>query len=434
MWGTPESEPERVQTAAVHIARVVVVLTRDVASGQLILRAMSLVYTTLLSIVPLLALSFSLLKGLGVHNQLEPVLQRLLAPLGPEADAVTGHVMQFIENMHVGVLGSAGLALLLYTSVSLVQKIEESFNFIWHVSHSRSIGERFSRYLSVLLIGPLLVFSAIGISTAVMNSDVVGRITSIEPFGLVFYELSSVVPYLLVIAAFALVYLFIPNTRVRYFPALMGAVVGGILWQTAGWGFAQFVASSTRYAAIYSSFAVLILFLIWLYMSWLILLFGASVAFYVQHPEYVIRRSGEPRLSNRMRERVALILMSHIVARYRRAQAPLTAQELARPLRIPMHAIDPVLDALQEGGMLTQSNDDPPAYLPARDLSAVSVLELLDVVRRAGEDRYLTPAALPASAGVERALEQYQRSLKASLSTSSITTLIDDEPEGPPRP
>lgn len=417
-----------------HIARVLVVLVRDLASGQLILRAMSLVYTTLLSIVPLLALSFSLLKGLGVHNQLEPTLQRLLVPLGPEGDAVTARVMQFIENMNVGVLGSAGLALLLYTSVSLVQKIEESFNFIWHVSHSRPVGERFSRYLSVLLIGPLLVFSAIGMSTAVMNSDLVQRITAIDPFGMVLYQLSSFVPYVLVIAAFALVYLFIPNTRVRYLPALVGAVVGGILWQTAGWGFAQFVATSTRYEAIYSSFAVLILFLIWLYLSWLILLFGASVAFYAQHPEYVIPRSGEPRLSNRMRERLALIVMSNIAARYRRGQAPLTAADLSRPLGMPMHAIVPVLDALQNGGLLTQSNDDPPAYLPARDLNTASVHELLEIVRSAGEDRYLTPAGLPASAPVERALAQHSRELESSFASLSIMALADEEPEGPQRP
>ncbi len=434
LWPTPEADAGPVKAALMHVARVLVVLVRDLASGQLILRAMSLVYTTLLSIVPLLALSFSLLKGLGVHNQLEPTLQRLLAPLGPEGDAVTARVMQFIENMNVGVLGSAGLALLLYTSVSLVQKIEESFNYIWHVSHARPVGERFSRYLSVLLIGPLLVFSAIGMSTAVMNSDLMQQITAFDPMGTLFYQLSSFVPYVLVIAAFALVYLFIPNTRVRYAPALLGAVVGGILWQTAGWGFAQFVASSTRYAAIYSSFAVLILFLIWLYLSWLILLFGASVAFYAQHPEYVIPRSGEPRLSNRMRERLALILMSDIAARYRHGQAPLSAPELARPLGIPMHAVDPILDALQAGGLLTQSNDDPPAYLPARDLTTVSVHELLEIVRNAGEDRYLAPSALPASAPVERALAQFGNTLQSSFAPLSIMDLVDEKPAGPPRP
>ena len=118
--------------------------------------------------------------------------------------------------------------------------------------------------------------------------------------------LSRLVPYLLIIAAFTFVYLFMPNTRVRLWPALVGGIVGGIAWQSAGWVFAVFIAGSGNYAAIYASFAILILFMIWLYLSWLVLLFGASVAFYVQHPEYLYMRGGEPRLSNRMRERLGL--------------------------------------------------------------------------------------------------------------------------------
>ena len=120
------------------------VLTRDIVRGQLTLRAMSLVYTTLLSIVPLLALSFSVLKAFGVHNQTEPMLRSFLSPLGEKGEEVSHRIIEFIQNMNVGVLGSLGLALLLYTSVSLMQKIEESCNFLWHISQPRSIGERFS--------------------------------------------------------------------------------------------------------------------------------------------------------------------------------------------------------------------------------------------------------------------------------------------------
>ncbi|MDH5246943.1 MAG: YihY/virulence factor BrkB family protein, partial [Betaproteobacteria bacterium] len=139
--------------------RLVIALFRDLVAGNLTLRTMSLVYTTLLSMVPLLALSFSVLKAFGVHNQVEPMLQNLLAPLGEQGHELTSRLVGFIAQMNVGVLGSVGLALLLYTAVSLMQKIEESFNAIWHITHLRSLGDRVSRYLTVLLVGPILVFS-----------------------------------------------------------------------------------------------------------------------------------------------------------------------------------------------------------------------------------------------------------------------------------
>ena len=168
---------------AVRTARLAIVLVRDVMTGTLTLRAMSLVYTTLLSMVPLLALSFSVLKAFGVHNRIEPVLQDLLAPLGAQGDQITRRLVEFIDHMNVGVLGSVGLALLIYTVVSLMEKIEESFNSIWHVTQLRSLGERYSRYLSVLLVGPILVFSAIGITAIALNSDIVQGVLAIGPLG-----------------------------------------------------------------------------------------------------------------------------------------------------------------------------------------------------------------------------------------------------------
>ena len=409
-----------------RIVRMAVVLIRDIAQGQLTLRAMSLVYTTLLSIVPLLALSFSVLKAFGVHNQTEPMLQRFLAPLGPKGEEVSHQIIQFIQNMNVGVLGSLGLALLLYTAVSLMQKIEESFNYIWHISQPRSLGERFSRYLSVLLVGPILLFAALGMTASAMNIGIVHDVLALEPFGHLFYELGRVMPYLLVIGAFTFVYMFIPNTRVELGPALIGGMVGGALWQSAGMAFAVFVASSTKYSAIYSGFAILILFLIWLYLSWLILLFGASVAFYQQHPEYLVAEGGEPRLSNRMRERLALVIASLIADHYVTGRPAWTLRQLTQALGVPMHAVDVVLAGLEQTKLLVESKDDPPAYLPARDLGAMSVRQLLDAVRSAGEDRFLNPAGLPVSAPVAQVLARLDQALTAATRDVTVRDLAAD--------
>src|SRR5215471_179259 len=170
---------------AIRAARLAIVLFRDFWSGGLTLWTMSLVYTTLLSMVPLLALSFSVLKAFGVHSRIEPMLQDLLAPLGEQGHEITGRLVEFIDHMNVGVLGSVGLALLIYTVVSLMEKIEGSFNSIWHVTQLRSLGERFSRYLSVLMVGPILIFSAIGITAIAFDSDIVRGLLAVAPLSTV---------------------------------------------------------------------------------------------------------------------------------------------------------------------------------------------------------------------------------------------------------
>lgn len=411
---------------AVRTARLAIVLFRDVMTGGLTLWAMGLVYTTLLSMVPLLALSFSVLKAFGVHSRIEPVLQDLLAPLGAQGHEVTSRLVEFIDRMNVGVLGSLGLALLIYTVVSLMEKIEESFNSIWHVTQLRGLGERYSRYLSVLLIGPILMFSAVGITAIAFNSDIVQGVLAIQPLGELLLAVGKLAPYALVISAFTFFYIFIPNARVRFAPALVGGVAGGILWQSAGWAFALFVASSTRYAAIYSSFAILVLFLIWLYVSWLILLFGADIAFYLQHPEYLYAMPGEPQLSSRMRERLTLAVMSHVASNFVGGRSPWTLHQLTQRLRVPMHAVNAVLDALEKGGLLTRSHDDPPAYLPARDLADVSIAELLSVARIAGEDRFLNPESFAVPPFAEDLINRIERTLVGSLGDVSVKMLATE--------
>jgi membrane protein len=423
IWGPHETPQAPWQERGLRFVRTVLILARDLALGQLTLRAMSLVYTTLLSIVPLFALSFSVLKAFGVTNQIQPLLLNLLEPLGEKGVEVARRIAEFIENMNVGVLGALGLGLLLYTAISLMQKIEESLNFIWHIPQPRRLGERFSRYLSVLLVGPILVFSALGLTATVMNIDAVRAMLAVDTLGQVMQAVGRLTPYLLVIAAFTFVYLFIPNARVRIGPALVGGAVGGIVWQTAGWLFAVFVASSSRYAAIYSGFAILVLFMIWLYVSWLVLLFGASVAFYTQHPEYLYLGSGEPRLSNRVRERLALSVMNLIARRFVAGERAPSQPEFTQLLGVPMHVLNTVLEALEGRALLLQSADDPPLFLPARDPSLISVAQVLDAIRSAGEARFVSPQTMPVPLPVDQVLDKMQSAVDSAVGGISLREL-----------
>ena len=431
IWGGRLGAMPAWKAGMITPARLALVLMRDLAHGQLTLRATGLVYTTLLSLVPLLALSFSVLKAFGVYNQIDPILLNFLAPLGEKSADASKWVIRFIENLNVKVLGSIGLALLIYTVVSLMRKIEESVNFIWHVARLRSFTRRFSGYLSLLLIGPVLIFSAIGITSSVMATALVRPWLALEPVGGAVYALGRAISVFFVIGVFVFAYYFGPNTRVRLSAALTGGIAAGLLWQGASWAFAEFARISTQYAAIYSSFAIFLLFLIWLYLNWLILLLGASIAFYSQHPEYLVLQQGEPRLSNRMRERVALMLMYMIGKTYRDGGPAWTLSKLAQRLDVPSYALKMVLDALEQDGLLVQTGNDPPAYLPSRDIGSITLEELLHTVRAAGEEQYLGPEAVPVPEEIESILARVNLAIDGQVRDLTLRDLVTP---GPPSP
>jgi membrane protein len=395
LWGTPVEDMPPWKRWLVRPLRIGYALAQDLADGLLSLRAMSLVYTTLLSLVPLIAVSFSVLKAFGVHNQLEPALLNVLEPLGQQGVEITNHILGFVDNMKVGVLGSVGIGLLLYTVVSLIQKIESALNYTWRVRRPRPLARRFSDYLSVIMVGPVLMFSALGITASVHQAEWMQTMLAIEPFGALLAFTGKLIPYLLVIGAFTFVYMFVPNTRVQLRSAFVGALVAGVLWQTAGWGFTLFVASSTKYTAIYSSLAILIVFMIWLYLSWLILLIGTSIAFYHQHPEFMGTQAYSGRLSNRLLERLALQLLLYIAQNFYRGKQPWTSTALARKFRAPVGSMDNVLALLQAGGLVASDGEENPGYLPARPLDALTIKQALDVIRAIGETSLLNADRIP---------------------------------------
>jgi len=386
VWEQDLNTLPRWQSFPLKAVRIAYALVRDFMEGRLTLQAMSLVYTTLLSLVPLIAVSFSVLKAFGVHNQVEPLLLKFLEPLGERGVEITNRIIGFVDNIKVGVLGSLGIAMLIYTAVSLIQKMEDAYNYTWHVGRSRSFASRFSNFLSIIIMGPVLIFTSLGITATVTSTTFMQTLMAVEPFGSLYRLISLTVPYMLAILAFTLTYLFIPNTSVRVSSALAGGVAAGVLWNITGKLFATFVLTSTQYTAIYSGFAIALLFMIWLYLSWFITLIGASIGFYVQHPEYLIGNRREFKLSNRMKERLSLALMVLIARRYYRDQPAYAAQELAKTLTVPSAVVDELLDVFVEHGLLSRTDADPSAYLPVRPLEHTTVKQVLDVVRHAKEN------------------------------------------------
>ncbi len=366
-----------------HVLRYAVALIRDMFAGGLMMRSMSLVYTTLLSIVPLLAFSFSVLKGFGVHNQLEPILYTMLEPLGAQGAEITRQVIDLVDNVKGSLLGGISLAFFIYTAISMVQKIEESFNYVWHVAKRQNFARRIVEYMIVLLIGPVVIFVALGMIASLRSNAIVQFFLSIDFLGPLVVATSKLTPYLLVTGVFTFLYVYMPNTRVRFRSALIGGLAAGFAWASISVIFATVVVFSTRTQLIYSSFAVAITALIWLYMNWLILLIGAQLAFYHQNPAYLRIGRREPRLSNSMRERLALNIMFLVGRAFRDGNSSETIRSLAQHMRIPSVTLTPIIAGLETEKLLTSTELED--LVPAREMSRIKLTDILAVVRVHGE-------------------------------------------------
>ena len=419
IWSYNASDADGAHSPWRHFLQIVVMVGRDLMDGMITLRAMSLVYTTLLSMVPLLAVSISVLKGFGVHDQLEPTLASILAPLGEQSAEISAHIVGFVDNMQIGVLGALGLGLLIYTAVSLIQKIEAAFNYTWRLQNSRSLMQRFSDYLSVIMVGPVLLFSAVGITASLSSNQIVELLNTLPYMNDLLRLMGKLLPFLLVIAAFTFVYMLVPNTRVKFRSAFYGAVIAGVIWQVSGILFTSFVGGSTSYTAIYSGFAILLVFMIWLYLSWVILLIGASISFYHQNPDQLKREQIDFHMSGRMRDQLALQAMVNI-ARAHDQQSELipSLENLASYQQVPVSALKRMLDALQSDGLIRLSGQNPPLYLPAASLQRIKLADILRSAH-AAEDGGQSDGCR-SDAEVSKFLKELEQALETHMNEESL--------------
>jgi membrane protein len=408
-------------------ARFAYALLRDFLHGDLTLRAMSLVYTTMLAIVPLLAFVFAVMKGLGIHRDLEPVLRGFLGPLGPRAGELSESIIGFVDNVSGSALAITGIVLLLYSAFSMAQKVESSFNFVWRVDHPRSVARRFGEYLSFMLLGPLIMSVVMGFTATLASTAAMSRLHEIGFIGRMLDALSWFLPYAVIIASFTVLYVIIPNTRVRFKPALIGGVFAGILWAGGGSLFTSFIVSVSRYEAIYAGFAIVLVAMIWLYLSWVILLLGAQLAFYVQHPEYLPLGQRAPSASNATRERLALSVMLSVGRDFETPGHGWRIESLAASLRVQRHQLEPVVSALIDEGLLTRTREN--RLIPARDLRRIGVAEIFASVRSRARDSHheFDDEWNSTVAGVAVEVE---RAIRAALGERTLADLVDADEKG----
>ncbi|MBI3796346.1 MAG: YihY family inner membrane protein [Deltaproteobacteria bacterium] len=404
----------------VRCLRLAIVVVEEFQANLLNLRAMSLVYSTLLSLVPLLAVTFSVLKAFGVHNQIEPLLTQALEPLGSKGADLAWYMLGFVSNLRVGLLGAVGVAGLFFTVISLIGQIEDALNHIWRLRYPRPLARKFSDYLSVVLVGPVLVFSAFALTASAQSSWLVQYLLSYGSLSLVITMVTRVMPLLFLCIVFTFLYKFLPNTRVPLRSAMIAGVTAGLLWQVAGLGFARFVASSTRYTVIYSSFAVLLLFLIWVYVGWLIVLVGGEVAYLHQNGHLLVRWRRRRDRNPLSRVRLAFLFLTTITRRYLTQEPLWRLTELAATLEVSPVDLEDLIDEFVRRRILLRSLE-PEGLALGRPPEGVAVSEILDAIETIEE-----PPGTKEDA-VSLILERREQAIRQALAGLTLHSLCSEE-------
>ena len=431
IWDKPLADLPFWHRAALITGRIGWAVVGDLLGGALSLRAMSLVYTTLLSIVPALAIAFAIFRAFGFDSYIETMVADLLSPLGDQGVEITQQMMEFVKRVNVNVLGTVGFAFLLYTVISLINKVEAAFNSIWRVESSRSLARQFTEIVSMGVLGPLVVLTVFGIMAGAVSNSFAGALADQWMVRYVIEQSSRLIPYAVLIAAFGFIYRMIPNTRVTLSAAAVGATVAGIAWGAAGWTFATFVVKSAQYVAIYSAFASLVFFMIWLYAAWLILLGGCSIAFYYQNRAYLSPYAGVSLLTLRQLERMAVQTLLLVHEAFERGQTPWTEEALARRLHVPMESMGEIASALCDADLLTFSAGTPNRFVPGRPADKTRIQDIFIAVRKKRYNRSVMDDTLAHEPRVEAIFEEMDNRLSELVEPVTVATLMDADEDKP---
>jgi membrane protein len=416
---------------AVKAMRVVVLALHGLYRNRSLVRASALAYATFLALIPLLALLFAVFKGFGLQRLLEAHLMERLAPGSQE---FAKQVLQYIETTKVASLGVFGVVFLLVALVVVMTNVERSFNETWRVPQTRPWLRKFSDYLSIFLIFPILLAVAISFVTGILGHPEMRRLLSqILPAS--FYTATTGLASMLVLwLAFTFIYLVMPNTRVRFFSALLGGIVGGSLWQVAQWIFAWFTGAATYYNAIYGALYHLLFLVIWMFWSWLIVLFGTEVAFAHQHLDHLSRewrRSPEPPLEP-VDEYLALAVLLVVGTRFTQGAPPPSQEELGEMLFDGDDTAIRALEVLEDCGLIVelapQEPGDSPRFLPRFPVDQIMVPGTLQVLRQArGSAVARLLAGEPRLAAVIRRLVEAAPAEGQDLSLQELVKMLEKE-------
>jgi len=391
IWRIPLKDLPPARRFLIKNLRIILIVFRGIGRGKLGIRASSLTFYTLLSLVPVLAILFGISKGFGFEEYLEKLLYDNFSIQDEFITQVINVANKIIEQTRGGVMAGVAIIVLVWSIIKVLTTIERTFNEIWQIKKSRVIVRKFSDYFLIILLAPALMI--LGSSSAVFISTQVKSLASewaligyVSPMLLFAIKL---VPYVMVWFLLTLIYMIVPNTRVKFKPALVSGIIAGTIYQIVQYFYIKFQIGVTGYNAIYGSFAALPLFLIWVNISWTIVLIGAEISFARQHVGRYDFESGSLNISHTFKRTLALLIIHRVVIIFSKGLPALTTSELSDQLEMPYRLTNMLVNELVECNLLTETYTEQykqKAYLPARDINQFSINFIITSLNNFGED------------------------------------------------
>lgn len=424
IWDVELSSLSRVRRFWVNAIRVVHLVYRGFNENECPLNASALTYSSLMAIVPILALALALLRGLGAAERLEAKILESVAPMPAQFQEMVRQIFVYVGNTNFTTLGGVGLALLIWLVIDVLGRVETSFNRVWAVAVPRTILRKISDYLSILMVVPVLIIAATTLNATLTSPAI---ITLVERWlgsaQFIYSRLLSLMPFLVTCAAFIFLYKYMPNTRVNLFPAIISGLIGGSMWIGWQWIYITLQISISNYNAIYATLALLPIFLFWLYISWQIVLLGAEIGFALQnHSTYKMEQRAHG-ASPRSRIMLALSIMSHAAQSMMINVPHFRVATYARAHGVPVRLINEVVEQLVAAQLLAEVAPGDGSYVLLKVPDSIRVKEVIDVMLQAGT----SPQSLgldKLNPAIRQVLGKEQNGVAEALKDFSITDLL----------
>ncbi|WP_372681179.1 YihY/virulence factor BrkB family protein [Desulfosarcina sp.] len=425
LWQARRSEQPAIQWLMIRLMRTVILSFQGFTRNHGPLRASALTFFTLLSLVPVAAMAFGIAKGFGFERRLQ---QELLDKFSAQQEVVV-QVIEFAQNMlnntKGGMIAGIGVVVLFWAVIKVLGNIESSFNHIWGV-RSRTFVRKLSDYLTIMLVCPVLVIMSGSVTVFITSqvSAISGRFEVLQMAGPAIYVGLKILPYTLIWILFTLTYMIMPNTRVRFDGALLAGVIAGSAYQVLQAAYIHFQIMVAKYNAIYGSFAALPLFLLWLQISWLIVLIGAEISHAYQHSEHVNETPGDLEMSISRTRLLALTICRQVVKVFHQGRPAQTPAQIADHLALPPALVDNLSDLLVKGNVLVRidsDSDDGHALQPARDIGSLSINSVMAALEDVGNKDGPLPH-LPEAETISETLT----TLRSELDRSASNRLLKD--------
>ena len=386
IWQVPTEELSPVRRMLLAVVKAVVLAVRFFTTKRVLTQASALTYSTLLAIVPIVAVVFAIARGFGYSKYIEVWFRDLFASQQQVADVIVGFVNSYLVHTKSGIFLGVGLLFMLYTVLMLVSNIEQTFNEIWQVKHKRSIFRTFTDYLAMFFMFPILIVVSSGLS--IFLATMADRLPDILLVSAAVRKLLAMSPYILMSLLFIGLYVFMPNTHVKVKNAIIPGILSGLAMQWLQFFYINSQIWMTGYNAIYGSFAALPLFMLWVQLSWTICLFGAELTYTSQNLDYYDYDARTADVSHRYRLMLTAMLMSRVCRRFADGQKAPSADELRRETGIPIRIVNDLLYKLIEARLILEVSSDEKGetsrYIPSESLDNLNLGVMIDRLEALG--------------------------------------------------